>query len=114
MSEEIKGELLEYKPPMGRSIGVKRLYALANYNNITFDSVLENIPEKFALNSDLVNKVYYLQMIECEKAYRKYLQLYAKIKTFSVEQYAEALTVLEQEKEETTLEIKKLFYEQGE
>lgn len=94
---------------LSRDLTFERLYNLGNYSNITMKSTLSDIPEKLALNSDLMGKIYYLQMIEVERAFRKYTEFYAKLKTFSLEQYAEAMTVLEQEKEETMAEIKKLF-----
>lgn len=114
MSDEVvTSELVPLTKPMTRTVGFERLFNLGNYSNVTFRAVLNDIPEKYALDSNVVNLVYYLQMLETERAFRKYQELYVKVKTYSVEQYAEAMSFLEQEKETAMNELKELF-KQGE
>ena len=112
------GQVIEYTPlvpirePMHRTLKTERIYNIGNYQNITFGDEFKNIPEEVMLNEDLMLNIRYLQFISMERAFRKYMQLYAKVKTFSVEQYAEAMTVLENEQESVTKAIKELFYSQ--
>jgi hypothetical protein len=103
------GELKVAEQALSRSLSFERLYNLGNYSNITFKDSFVNVPEKVALNERFAEKIYYLQMLVAERSYRRYVKLYAKLKTYSEEQYAEAITFIEQEKEKTLEELKTML-----
>lgn len=60
---------------MERKISVERLYSLEQYQNIKFTSELNNIPESVALNEEAMDMLYYLQMLSCDIAYKKYMDI---------------------------------------
>lgn len=61
---------------MNRSISIKRLYSLTAYNNLTVEeSISYSLPPNLALDDDLVNNLYYMQMLKCEENYNRYLLL---------------------------------------
>ena len=60
---------------MNREIGVKRLYSLGDYKNITFDDLITEVPEELIFDVELVGQIKYLQLLSVEVAFRKYLQI---------------------------------------
>jgi hypothetical protein len=87
-----------------RTIETSRLYKLAEYNNISFkDSYTFELPEGKELNDELVNQIYYLQQINCEMNYMKYVLLHQRVsKAPSLD---DAIILLEDEKLSTTKSI---------
>lgn len=64
---------------MNREIGVKRLYALGDYKNITFDDIIVEVPEELMFDVELVGQIKYLQLLSVEVAFRRYLKIMEKI-----------------------------------
>ena len=60
---------------MQRKISVERLYSLEQYQNIKFTSELSDIPEEVALDEQAMDMLYYLQMVSCDLAYKKYMEI---------------------------------------
>jgi hypothetical protein len=108
--EEIKGELLEQNP-MTRSLSVERTYALAQYQNIKLFDSFNQVPYEFMLNQEMINKIRYLQLIDLELAYRRYIKLAEEFHDHSMD---EALVMLQTIKIDTMSEIKNLFENKGE
>lgn len=94
---------------MQRNLKFERLYNLGNYSNVLIGDEVIGLPEGTILKEEFVEKVYYLMMINSEIMYRKYKQLYNKAHTFSEEQLAEAIAMLESEKVNTLDEIKSII-----
>ena len=60
---------------MERKISVERLYSLEQYQNIKFASELNNIPEEVALDTEAMDMLYYMQMVSCDLAFKKYMEV---------------------------------------
>jgi hypothetical protein len=76
---------------MNRTIASKRLYSLGDYKNVTFEDVIEGLPEDVMMNHELVGKLRYLQLIEMEIMLNKYLELYKTFKNKSPEEIIKLL-----------------------
>jgi hypothetical protein len=99
------GELLEQNP-MTRSLSVERTYALAQYQNIKLFDSFNQVPYEFMLNQEMIDKIRYLQLVDLELTYRRYIKLAEKLHEYSID---EALVMLETIKIDTMNEIKNLF-----
>ena len=64
---------------MERQIGIKRLYALGDYKNITFDDNIVDVPSELMFDVELVGQIKYLQLLSVEVAFRRYLKVMEKI-----------------------------------
>lgn len=64
---------------MNREIGVKRLYSLGDYKNITFDDIITEVPQELMFDVELVSQIKYLQLLSVEQAFRRYLQIMEEI-----------------------------------
>lgn len=63
---------------MNRSLRVKRLWSMGQFNNVElFDEIVE-IPEKIALNPKAMELLYHLMVMEQELAHKKYLEVFKK------------------------------------
>ena len=102
----LEGEIIEYQLPMNRSISLERIYNLGNYQNIQFSDTINNIPEDLALDSEFIRKLRYLQFLETETAYRRYIRLGEKLHSVPIE---ESIPLLETEKLNLLEEIKSYF-----
>lgn len=60
---------------MNREIGVKRLFSLGDYKNITFDDIFTEVPQELMFDVNLVGQIKYLQLLSIEVAFRKYLKV---------------------------------------
>lgn len=77
---------------------------MGNYNNVElYDEIIE-IPEKVALNPRATGLLYYLMILEQEKAHKKYLALYAKFPA-KMEQIDETAKIIEEERTRTFTEF---------
>jgi hypothetical protein len=94
---------------MDRSITTKRLYATGQYQNITIEDTISDVPEEFALDRKFMNLLRALQLVEMEFTYNKYIKLMEKTKSLPID---EALSELETIKINTLDDIK--TYLQGE
>ena len=89
---------------MQRSLRVKRLWSMGNYNNVElYDEIIE-IPEKVALNPNATGLLYYLMILEQEKAHKKYLALYKQFPA-NMEQLDETAKIIEEERTRTFTEF---------
>ena len=64
---------------MKRSVGVERTFSISNYNNLKPMEFLSEIPDELAMDSSFINKVRFIQLINLELTYRKYLVLKDKM-----------------------------------
>jgi hypothetical protein len=91
---------------LDRTLTTKRLYSVSNFNNITFEDTIENLPEKIALNQEIVNKIRFLQMVEVEHNFRRYMKMFEKINTLNLE---DSIKFLEEIKLSTMNDLKTLI-----
>jgi hypothetical protein len=70
-----------------RILSFERIYPLRQYENLKFyDQIdLSIFGEKEALNSEIYNLARYLQFIQTELAYRKYLELLKNLNELNLE-----------------------------
>lgn len=88
---------------MNRSVTTKRLYATGQYQNITIEDSISDVPEHLALDRGFMNLLRALQLVEMEYAYKKYIKLMERTQSLPID---EALTDLETIKINTLDEIK--------
>ena len=89
---------------MERTLRVKRLYSLGDYRNIEFEDFLVAIPDQLLFDEGFTSEAYYLQLVNVELAYRRYINLAAKYPHgMAVE---EAIKGLEMERENTLKSLK--------
>jgi hypothetical protein len=91
-----------------RTLRVKRLYVLGQYQNIELANEIFNVPERWALDETFCNLVTYLQLLQVERAYNKYEIIRAKYRSVTPE---EANALIEDELAQTKLELDR--YVQG-
>lgn len=89
---------------MNRGLHVKRLWSMGQYNNVElFDEILD-VPEHVALNPKAVGLLYYLMILEQEKAHKKYLALVKKFPA-TMEQIDKTAEIIEEERSRTFTEF---------
>jgi len=81
-----------------RSLTTERLYSLGDFRNIKFSDEIRDIPEEVALNKDAMALLHYVQLLDTEYAYNRYLELAKANNTIKQE---EILTFLESERTRT-------------
>ena len=91
---------------MKRTIETKRLYPLGDYKNVSFEDSFIELPESLMLNTKLINKLRWLQLVEMEKMYYEYLLFKSKYEKKSAE---EILKLLEDSQIQTLTLIKKII-----
>jgi hypothetical protein len=87
---------------MKRTISIERLYTIADYQNIKFTSTLSDIPEEIMQDEDAVGLLYYSQGLECDMAYKRYMQLRDRI---TREKVTDVLEFLEEERTKTNTQL---------
>jgi hypothetical protein len=95
---------------MNRTSQIDRLYPLGDYRNIRFSDTIADIPDKLAMDSEFMAAIRYLQMVEIEITFRRYIELTNKVGTIKFE---EAMKILEDLRVETMGKIKATLEEQG-
>ena len=60
---------------MERNLKVRRIFNLGDYNNIEFTEEIVDIPEKFVLNKEVMQKLRRLLMLNIESTYAEYLKI---------------------------------------
>ena len=68
---------------MNRTVGVERTFAIGDYNFIKPSEQLTNIPEEFVTDENFINKVRFIQLLNLELTYKKYVVLKMKLDTIS-------------------------------
>jgi hypothetical protein len=89
---------------LNRTLRVKRLWSMGNYNNVELYDEIVEIPEKVALSPKATGLLYYLMILEQEKAHKKYLNLYKKFPA-NMEQLDQTAEIIEEERSKTFLEF---------
>jgi hypothetical protein len=90
---------------MDRKLSIERIYNLGEYKSIHLGDEI-NIPEKYAMKEDICANIRYLQLVDVELAYTKYLQLAKQTQAMNLDEAAKSL----EETRLSTLEtLKKLF-----
>lgn len=74
-----------------RDIAIERLYFIANFQNIKIESTLKGIPANIATNPEVIDRLYYIQMLNCDIAYKKYMALRDRMATDRVKDILELL-----------------------
>jgi len=92
---------------MDRSLGMERLYSLGNYKNIKFSSYINDLPEDIMLEPSVVGKLRFMQMLEIELSYRKYIQLSKEV--FNKLEEGEIIEKLEEVMDSKLSELKSLL-----
>lgn len=60
---------------MNKSISVERIYSLGDYQNIKFTDTILEIPQAILENADAMKNIRYLQLVDVEWAYLRYMKL---------------------------------------
>lgn len=89
---------------MNRNLRVERIFSLGDYNNIKFSDEVTDIPERLSLNPKGVGLLYYLMILEMEKAHKNYLALYKRFPA-TKEQMDKAAEIIEEERSRTFTEF---------
>lgn len=89
---------------MHEQIRVKRLWSMGNYNNVELEDTLFEIPERVSLNPKARGLLYYLMILEAEKAHKKYLTLYKRFPA-DMEQLDLTAEIIEEERNRTFQEF---------
>jgi hypothetical protein len=84
----IKGENME------RTLSVDRLFSVGQFNNIRFSDTISGLPEYVAVNPDLLNKLRFLQLVQIELDFRKYLKLMDETGALSIDESIKLLNDL--------------------
>jgi hypothetical protein len=64
---------------MNRKLTTERLFSLGDYKNIKFTDEISDIPEKWFLNEEVINRLKYLQLIQIEMDHKNYAKLSSMI-----------------------------------
>lgn len=91
---------------MPRELRVERLHYLGDYRNVKFIDVISELPDDIAFNGELISALRWLQLMQSEKTFYRYLALGSQYKDKSAE---ECLAIVSKLHEETLLELKELF-----
>lgn len=94
---------------MRRTVGVERTFAIGDMNFIKPMEQLTEIPEELATNETFINKVRFLQLINLDLTYRKYLALKRKIDIMSP---TDAIAELERLKSNAMDEMNQILNEE--
>lgn len=70
---------------MGRKLSLERVYLLGQYKSLRLGDTIEDIPDELMTDKAFINQLRYLQFIDTEWSYRKYLQIREKFNSMSVE-----------------------------
>ena len=89
-----------------RDLGVERLYFIANFQNIKISSNLNNLPAELATNPEVIDRLYYVQMLNCDIAYKKYMDLRQKM---VAEKTKDILELLREERDNAQKELVEQF-----
>ena len=68
---------------MKRTVGVERTFFISDYNIIKPMEVFTDIPEELATDETFVNKVRFVQLLNIELIYKKYLVLKGRMDQLS-------------------------------
>lgn len=91
---------------MNKSTTAKRIFSLGDYQNIEFTDTITEIPEELALNHDAMRLVRYLQLVDIEWSYIRYMKLRASTpKLTNIDSIEQAIEFIEEERTRTFNEL---------
>lgn len=93
----IRNGIIIWREKVNRQVGVRRLYSLGDFKNVTFDDVYTDVPTDLAFDPDLVGQIKFLQVVSIEIAFRKYLNIMEKYPLTGEQRMVEALEQLRQD-----------------
>lgn len=91
---------------MKRTVGVERSFFISDYNVIKPMEILTDIPEELATDETFINKVRFIQLLNLELTFKKYLILKEKLDQLSPK---EALLYLEDLKAKAMDELNQIL-----
>jgi hypothetical protein len=77
---------------MQRNLKMARIYKLGDFENLTVEDTVMDIPDNLALDETFLRKVQYIQMVRIESMAFKYYKLRQEFRTMTLE---ETLAILE-------------------
>lgn len=83
---------------MDRAVSVERLYSLGDYKNIKFTDSISGIPEHVAMDTEAMDLLRYIQLLEVEQSHKRYIKLAEKL---NLDKLDEILAVIEEERHNT-------------
>ena len=87
---------------MNKTIAIERIFSLGDYQNLKVTDTITEIPDAIASNPDAVKLLRYLQLVDIEWSYVKYMKLRAsEPKLANVESIEAALAFIEDERTRT-------------
>lgn len=89
-----------------RKLSLERVYVLGQYKSLRLGDTVEDIPDDLMTNKDFINQIRYLQFIDTEWSYRKYLQVREKFNSMSIE---DAIAELDEIRIDITRNIKDIL-----
>ena len=96
---------------MERKISTRRVYSLAPYNTLEVIDETINLPKELAYDDSFIKKLKYLQLIELETQYYRYLQLAEDLEKIP---YPERLNYLKETKTNIFAELKNYLFDNKE
>jgi len=91
---------------MKRTVGVERTFFISDYNVIKPMEVLSDIPEELVTDEKFIGKVRFIQLINLELTFKKYLILKEKLDQLSP---MDAITYLEDLKAKAMDELNQIL-----
>ena len=77
---------------MKRSLTLKRIFSMGQYQNLEVTDSITDIPEQLALNGDFIASLSIYQMLRLEARFQRYVELRAKTNKMSTE---DAISLIE-------------------
>ncbi len=74
---------------MKRSITTTRLYFLGQFKNLSFSDTIEDIPEEFAFDRNIMRILRSIQMVQIERSYLKYMKLREATQNMNIDEALE-------------------------
>ncbi len=93
---------------MNRTVGVERSYFISDYNIIKPVEYMNDIPENLASNGSFINRVRFIQLLDLELIFKKYLVLKSRVDQLSPD---DAIAYLEELKSNAMDELDKMLKE---
>ena len=93
---------------MNRKISTERLFSLGDFKNIKFYDEINEIPSEVATNPEASRLLRYLQLVEIESAYNRYMLLMDKLYANKLP-IEEIVETLENERQNTFADLMKVM-----
>jgi hypothetical protein len=91
---------------MKRTVGVERTFSVGDFNFIKPQEHLSDIPEEFLTDEAFINKVRFIQLLNLELTFKKYLVLKSNMDKLSPE---DAIASLEELKTKAMDELNQML-----